>query len=143
MIMPTDQVLSRSFFHYYGRLNKRDMYVCREVLYSIWDLGDGYYDNIVANLVKEHKRLFATRRKVYPTIQRLVDKGIVKCKIYFRESRTDGLLKPKRILSLCKDMEIDAMSFLGTPNEKIAIDEEDDVYDNYIGTICNYGFIAQ
>jgi hypothetical protein len=88
------------------------MFACIKILYAICDSGDGYYNHIEESLVKEHKRLFATRRKVYPTIQRLVDKGIVKCKIYFRQSRTDGLLKPMRMLRLCKDIEIATMPAL-------------------------------
>jgi hypothetical protein len=31
------------------------MYVCREILYAIWDSGDGIYDNIVSKL-KENIR---------------------------------------------------------------------------------------
>jgi hypothetical protein len=67
-----DGRLERALIYFYGRLNKREMFVCKKILYSIWDLGDGYYDHIEESLVKEHKPLFATRRKVYPTIQRLV-----------------------------------------------------------------------
>jgi hypothetical protein len=114
----SDKWLSCILFQYYGRLSRREMYTCREILYSIWDSGDGYYDNIVSNLIKEHRPIFPTRRKVDPTIQRLINKWIISCKICFRESRTDGLLKPKRILSLCKDVEIAAMSELRSLNEK-------------------------
>ncbi|MGC2682014.1 MAG: hypothetical protein WA323_09105 [Candidatus Nitrosopolaris sp.] len=114
----SDWCLDSILSDYYGRLSKREMYTCREILYSIWDSGDGHYDNIVSNLIKEHRPIFPTRRKADATIQRLINKGIISCKIYFRESRTDGLLKPKRILSLCKDVEIAAMSELRSLNEK-------------------------
>jgi hypothetical protein len=119
-----DGRLNRTLIHYYGRLNKREMFVCIEILYYIWDSGDGYYDHIEESLVKEHKRLFATRRKVYSTIQRLVDKGIVKCKIYFRESHTDGLHKPMRMLRLCKDIEIAIMPFFRGLKKKMPSSDE-------------------
>jgi hypothetical protein len=114
---PSDKWLSCILFQYYGRLSKREMYTYREILYSIWDSGDGYYDNIVSNLIKEHRSIFS-RRKADAIIECLINKGIISCKIYFRESRTDGLLKPQRILSLCKDVEIAAMSELKSLNEE-------------------------
>ncbi|MGB8934947.1 MAG: hypothetical protein WCC17_07560 [Candidatus Nitrosopolaris sp.] len=51
----SDNFLSYILFHYYGRLSKSEMYVCREILYAIWDSGDGIYDNIVSKL-KENIR---------------------------------------------------------------------------------------
>jgi hypothetical protein len=47
-----------------------------------------------------------------------MDKRIIYCKIYFKESKTDRLLKPKKILSLSTDVEIAAMSDLTSTNEK-------------------------
>src|SRR5215469_13807373 len=117
--VPIDRWLNRTLIHYYERLNKREMFVCTKILYSICDSGDGYYDYIEESLVKEHKRLFTTRRNVHPTIQRLVDKEIVKCKIYFRESCRDGLLKPTRMLRLCKEIEIATMPALRSLRKKM------------------------
>lgn len=95
----SDNFLSYILFHYYGRLSKPEMYVCREIIYAIWDSGDGIYDNIVSKL-KENKTLFRTTHKVDSIIQRLMDKRVIYCKIHFRESKTDRLLKPKKIPSL-------------------------------------------
>ena len=114
----------------YVRLNKREIYTCDEILYSIWDSYDGYYDDVVSNLLREHKTLFGTRRKADAIIQRLINKGIVSCKIYFREFGKDGLLKPKRILSLSKDVEIAAMSDLARTNEK-DMSAHDPMSDDY------------
>ncbi len=108
----SDLSLHRILYHYYGRLNKREIYTCSEILYSIWDSYDGYYDDVVSKLLKEHKTLLTTRRKADAIIQRLINKGIVSCKIYFREAGTNKLLKLKRVLSLSKDVEIAAMSDL-------------------------------
>jgi len=126
----SDISLHRTLYHYYGRLNKREIHTCTEVLYSIWDSYDGYYDDVVSKLLKEHKTLFTARRKVDAIIQRLIDKGIINCKIYFKESNTDRLLKPKRILSLSKDVEIAAMSDLARTNEK-DMSAHDPMYDDY------------
>jgi predicted transcriptional regulator len=127
----SDLSLHRILYHYYGRLNKREIYTCSEILYSIWDSYDGYYDDVVSNLLKEYKTLFTTSRKADAIIQRLINKGIVSCKIYFRESGTDRILKPKRILSLSKDVEIAAMSDLTHTNEK-DMSAHDPVYDDYL-----------
>jgi hypothetical protein len=70
------------------------------------------------------------RRKADAIIQRLINKRIIICKIYFRESGTDRLLKPKRILSLSKDVEIAAMSDLARTNEK-DMSARDPMYDDY------------
>jgi hypothetical protein len=125
-----DISLHRILYHYYGRLNKREIYTCDEILYSIWDSYEGYYDDVVSNLLTEHKTLFTTRRKADATIQRLIDKGIISCKIYFRESGTNRLLKPKRMLNLSKDVEIAAMSDLARTNEKDT-SAHDPMYDDY------------
>lgn len=126
----SDISLHRTLYHYYGRLNKREIYTCTEILYSIWDSYDGYYDDVVSNLLREHKTFFTTRRKADAIIQRLINKGIVSCKINFRESCADRLLKPKRILSLSKDVEIAAMSDLARTNEK-DMSAHDPMYDVY------------
>jgi hypothetical protein len=126
----SDISLHRILYHYYGGLNKREIYTCDEILYSIWDSYDGYYDDVVSKLLKEHKALFTTRRKADAVIQRLKDKGIVSCKIYFKQSNKDRLLKPKRILRLSKDVEIAAMSDLAHTNEE-DMSAHHPVYDDY------------
>jgi hypothetical protein len=54
----SDQSLHRILYHYYGRLNKREIYTCSEILYFIWDSYDGYYDDVVSNLLKKHKNIY-------------------------------------------------------------------------------------
>jgi hypothetical protein len=58
----SDNWLSCIILDYYGWLSEREIYTCRAILYSIWDSGDGYLDNIVPNLIQEYKPLFPTER---------------------------------------------------------------------------------
>lgn len=67
---------------------------------------------IVSDLMNEYKTLFLTEQNANTTIERLVDKGIVKCKIHFREFGADKLLKPNRLLSLSIDVEREAIVIL-------------------------------
>lgn len=123
----SDNWLSCIILDYYGWLSEREIYTCRAILYSIWDSGDGYLDNMVPNLIQEYKPLFPTERKAYTTIQRLVDKGIVKCKTHFSEG-ADGLLEPNGLFCLSVDVGIAAMTVLEwmTNEENVHRDPSDE-----------------
>jgi len=95
--------------------------------YTIWDVYDCYYDDIVVNLLKEHKKLFSNGVKpnnitVDTVIKSLIHKGIVKCKIYFREHGKHGFLKPCKILSLSKDIEYDVISEMDRMNKELEVE---------------------
>jgi hypothetical protein len=66
------------------------------------------------------------------TIQRLVNKGIVKRKLRFRESGKGELLRPQRILRVVKDVEQAAMSDLALHNERSML-PSDLEYGNFFG----------
>lgn len=100
---------------YYGRVSKRELCCCREILCTISELNTIYYEDVVANLLKEHKKSFLSRTKPKRRVldfamKSLIDKGIVRCKIQFREHGSEGLLKEYKILSLSEDIEYDVIA---------------------------------
>jgi hypothetical protein len=100
-----DRCLYRTISIYYGKLNKRETYVITAILYSLCDAYNGYYNNVVSYLIRKHNRLFPSRKEVNTIIQRLMNKRIVRCKISFRESGKERLLKPQIILNVVRDVE--------------------------------------
>jgi len=68
------------------------------------------------------------RRILDFTIKSLIDKGIVRCKIEFREHGSERLLKGYKILSLSEDIEYDVIAqmnrSIGKPHYEV--DQEPD-----------------
>ena len=101
---------------YHPILGKKEQYCLTIILYEIYDVFEGRYEDVVYHMRKQHKRIFSDRRKAEAIIQQLIDKGIVRCKIRFIESRKK-ILKPRKVLSCSIDLEYEVMNTLDKLDE--------------------------
>ena len=108
---------------YHPKLGKKEQYCLKTILYEIYDVFEGRYEDVVYRLQKEHKRIFSDRRKAEAIIQQLLDKGIIKCKIRFIESMDQRILRPRKVLSCSIDLECEVMNTLDRLNESQCIIE--------------------
>lgn len=122
-----DRHLYRAINIYYGKLNKRGTCVIMAILHSLCDVCDGYYNNVASYLISKHNKLFPSRKEVNKIIRRLVNKGIVRCKIRFKESGKEKLLNPQIILNVVRDVEQAGMNHFETHENMLPPDPE---YDN-------------
>ena len=62
-------------------LNMRELALCSMILWTIWDIGAAYYDELIRRIVTSYMGLFSGLNHLQDTIQALVHKGIVVQKI--------------------------------------------------------------
>lgn len=93
------------------------------ILYEIYDVLECRYEDVVYHMRKKYPRIFSDGHKAEAIIQRLINKGIVKCKIRFMESRNKKILKPRKILSCSMDLECEIMNTIDKLNEPTSIIE--------------------
>jgi hypothetical protein len=102
---------------FYPKLGKKEQYCLKTILYEVYDVFEGRYEDVVDHMRKEHRKIFSDRRKAEAIIQQLIDKGIVRCKIRFIESTNKKTLKPRKVLSCSIDLEYEVMNTLDKLDE--------------------------
>jgi hypothetical protein len=75
------------FLGHYPDLNQKELIVCHMVIATMWDFVDTYYDAIVSTTFDYYNEVFSDEKEVEYTIKNLIEKGVLKSKIYFLHAK--------------------------------------------------------
>ena len=81
IIEESETPICRLILEKFPDLNMRELAVCSEVLWTIWDIGAADYNQVIYRIVTSYMGLFSGLSQLQNTIQFLVHKGIVFQKI--------------------------------------------------------------
>jgi len=78
---PYDEAVDEFLLHTYPEIDEQELNVCRTIVWTIWNIGTPYYEEVVASIMA-HKyerqcKIFANIGEVEATIMGLVHKGIL------------------------------------------------------------------
>lgn len=123
----TDKSIQELFYGYYPDLTKKEFAICEMIISARWDLGETFYNAIIATTPLRHKDLFHDEEEVEVTVRQLCEKGVVKKTLWFlrfggilgcdSNSCERKFLRPVKLLDLKDEIADEAFKIFCTQFE--------------------------
>jgi hypothetical protein len=118
-ISDIDLALNEIFSGFHPNITQKELCILKEILWTIHDIGDGMYEQVIIRLLKDEKDLFENREEVEDLVIDLCKKEIIQKRIGFAKYYGGCLcdcfccsratFRPEKSLSLQKNVEHEAL----------------------------------